>query len=115
MPVVSLPDPGEPPSPELLQDTAAVFGMLSAPARLHILWLLASGDRDVGTLAAALDQSVPTVSHHLAKLKLAGLVRARRDGKHQVYGVTDPRMVELVQLGLQRQEPARGRKRSRGA
>ena len=101
-----MPDPADPlrvdPLPaDLLQRTAATFGMLSATARLHIVWLLAAGERDVGTLAGELGQSVATVSHHLAKLKLAGLVRARRDGKRQIYLVDDPQVVEIVKLAVQ--------------
>jgi DNA-binding transcriptional ArsR family regulator len=111
--------PAEALSPELLQDAAATFGLLSATVRLHILWLLASGERDVGTLADAVDQSVPTVSHHLAKLKLAGLVRARREGKRQVYLVDDPHVVDLVQLAIEHHTQDRDqrgrRRRARGA
>ena len=88
----------EPLPPRLLQDTASMFALLSATVRLHILWLLASGDRDVGTLADETGQSVATVSHHLSKLKLAGLVRARRVGKRQVYVVADTHVVEVVRL-----------------
>lgn len=89
-----------------MQDVAATFGMLAATARLQIVWLLAAGEQDVGTLAAALGQSVATVSHHLGKLKLAGLVRSRREGKRQVYVVDDPHVVEIVQLALRhRLEP----------
>lgn len=113
-------EPAESLPPDLLHDTAATFGMLAATARLHIVWLLATGDRDVGTLAAELGQSVATVSHHLAKLKLAGLVHARRDGKRQIYAVDDPHLVEIVRLAVghhraRRDTPARARKRSRGA
>jgi DNA-binding transcriptional ArsR family regulator len=104
-------------TPEALQDVAATFGLLSATVRLHILWLLASGERDVGTLAAAVDQTVPTVSHHLAKLKLAGLVRARREGKRQVYVVDDAYVVDLVRLAFEhdRHHRDRPRRRVRGA
>jgi DNA-binding transcriptional ArsR family regulator len=84
----------------LLQDVAAVFGLLSATVRLHIVWLLASGERDVSTLADEVGQTIATVSHHLAKLKLAGLVRSRRAGKRQVYLVTDAGVVELVRLAV---------------
>jgi DNA-binding transcriptional ArsR family regulator len=124
-----VPNPDPPDTPEtvpaalraeLLQDAAATFGLLSATVRLHILWLLASGERDVGTLAEELGQSVATVSHHLGKLKLAGLVRARRAGKHQIYLADDPHVVEIVQLAVRHhQELYRGsgpsRRRSRGA
>jgi DNA-binding transcriptional ArsR family regulator len=92
----------EPLPPRLLQDTASMFALLSATVRLHILWLLASGDRDVGTLADETGQSVATVSHHLSKLKLAGLVRARRVGKRQVYVVADAHVVEVVRLAIGR-------------
>ena len=78
------PTVAEPLPPRLLQETASTFGMLSATVRLHILWLLAVGDCDVGTLAEQTGQSMATVSHHLGKLKLAGLVGARRHGKRQV-------------------------------
>ena len=84
----------------VLQDTAATFGLLSATVRLHLLWLLAAGEQDVGSLAEAVGQSVATVSHHLGKLRLAGLVRARREGKRQVYVADDPRVVEIVRTAV---------------
>ncbi|RBM17672.1 transcriptional regulator [Prauserella sp. PE36] len=106
--------------PELLQDAAATFGLLSATVRLQIVWLLAGGERDVGTLAAEVGQTVAAVSHHLAKLKLAGLVRARREGRHQVYLVDSPVVVEIVQLLVGDRDdllrrPARSKRRSRRA
>ena len=84
----------------LLQDTAALFGMLAAPTRLQILWLLLDGERDVTTLAADLGQTIAGVSQHLAKLKLAGLVRARRAGRRQLYLLDDPRIPDLLRRGL---------------
>jgi DNA-binding transcriptional ArsR family regulator len=93
--------------------------MLSSTVRLHLVWLLADGERDVGTLAEEVGQSVPTVSHHLAKLKLAGLVHARREGKRQVYVVDDRHLVDIVRLAVEHHrelvEPASRRRRSRGA
>lgn len=77
-----------------------MFALLSTPVRLHILWLLSNGDRDVGTLAEETGQSVATVSHHLGKLKLAGLVRAKRHGRRQVYVVDDAHIVDVVRLAI---------------
>ncbi|RZL71373.1 MAG: transcriptional regulator [Rhodococcus sp. (in: high G+C Gram-positive bacteria)] len=74
--------------------------MLAATARLHIIWLLCEGERDVGTLATEVGQTVAAVSQHLAKLKLAGLVRARREGRRMVYLVDDPGVAEIVALAL---------------
>jgi DNA-binding transcriptional ArsR family regulator len=105
---------------DLLQDVAGTFGLLSATARVHIMYLLGQEEADVGTLAEKLDQAVPAVSHHLAKLKLAGLVHARREGKRQVYAVSDPRVVEIVRQAVSHHLQAgggfeRGRRRSHGA
>ncbi|MCO1655441.1 helix-turn-helix transcriptional regulator [Pseudonocardia sp. S2-4] len=62
------------------------------------MWLLSAGPRDVGTLAADLGQPVAAVSQHLAKLKLGGLVRARRQGRHQIYAVDDAVVGEVVRM-----------------
>lgn len=88
--------------PELLQDVAGIFAMLATPVRVHILWLLAQDGRDVGTLAEETGQSLATVSHHLGKLKLAGLVRDQRDGKRRIYVIDDPHVTELLHAGVDR-------------
>lgn len=88
---------------ELVQDVAATFGMLAATARLQIVWLLADGERDVGTLATELGQSVAAVSQHLAKLRLAGLVRSHRSGRRQIYLVDDPHVIDMVRLAVDHQ------------
>jgi DNA-binding transcriptional ArsR family regulator len=41
------------------------------------------------------------VSQHLAKLKLAGLVRSRREGRRHVYVVDDPNLVMIVRLAVE--------------
>jgi DNA-binding transcriptional ArsR family regulator len=106
----------QPLPPRLLQDTAALFGLLSATVRLHILWLLTDGNLDVGTLAEKTGHSVATVSHHLAKLKLAGVVRAERHGKRQIYVATDPQVGTMIQLALgARSDAAPSRSRARHA
>jgi DNA-binding transcriptional ArsR family regulator len=83
--------------PALLQQAAGRFGLLAATMRLHIVWVLSHGEQDVGSLAAQVDGTVAAVSQHLGKLKLAGLVRARREGRHQYYVVDDPHVVSIVQ------------------
>ncbi len=87
-----------------LQDTAAMFGMLAATVRLQIIWLLCDGERDVGTLAVEVGQSVAAVSQHLAKLKLAGIVHVRKEGRRHVYLVADPNVSEIVQIAVRHQQ-----------
>jgi DNA-binding transcriptional ArsR family regulator len=95
-PLANRPAPVEPLPAQLLQQAAGTFGMLASTARLQIVWLLAAGERDVGTLAAEVGSTVPAVSQHLAKLKLAGLVRCRREGRRQIYLVDDARLADMV-------------------
>lgn len=86
------------PSPEVMVAAAAAFGLLASSARLHIVWALAQGESDVSGLAERVGGTLPAVSQHLAKLKLAGLVRSRREGRRVVYLVDDPGVVRVVQL-----------------
>ncbi|MBP6684800.1 MAG: helix-turn-helix transcriptional regulator [Leucobacter sp.] len=79
-----------------LQAAAATFDMLSTPTRLHLVWLLASGEYDVSTLAERANANVPAISQHLAKLRAAGIVAARRDGRRQLYRVEDPHILAVV-------------------
>ncbi|MFG2562447.1 ArsR/SmtB family transcription factor [Streptomyces sp. NPDC048496] len=88
----------EDPSARVLAEAAAAFGLLASPARLHILWALAQGESDVTGLAERVGGALPAVSQHLTKLKLAGLVRSRREGRRQVYYVDAPEVVMVVRL-----------------
>lgn len=88
----------EDPSAEVLAEAAAAFGLLASSARLHIVWALAQGESDVTHLADRVGGALPAVSQHLAKLKLAGLVRSRREGRRQVYFVDDSDVVTVVRV-----------------
>lgn len=73
------------PTEEQVVAAADFFRMLSDPTRVRILWQLRDGEQDVTTLAAAVGVARPAVSQHLAKLRLVGLVAARRDGRRSLY------------------------------
>jgi ArsR family transcriptional regulator len=62
-------------------EPAFLFKTLSDPTRLRLLNLLACGETCVCELADTLRVVQPKVSRHLAHLKRAGLVEARREGK----------------------------------
>lgn len=79
-----------------LEAAASTFGLLSAPGRLHLVWLLAHDEYDVTTLAELTGANVPAASQHLAKLRAAGLVVARREGRRQLYRVADPHIVTVI-------------------
>ena len=61
-----------------------------------MLWLLAGGPQDVNRLTAGVAASRSSVSQHLGRLRLAGLVRARHDGRHMCYSLTSVHVRELV-------------------
>ncbi|WP_405620665.1 ArsR/SmtB family transcription factor [Streptomyces sp. NBC_00076] len=86
------------PSADVLAQAAAAFGLLASPARLHIVWALAHGESDVTGLAERVGGALPAVSQHLTKLKLAGLVRSRREGRRQVYFVDADEQAALVDV-----------------
>ncbi len=58
---------------------------LAEPERLRIVTALFEGGKNVGELAAALDDELVKVSHHLKVLRTAGLVVSRRAGRYIVY------------------------------
>jgi len=73
------------PGDEHVEVAAQAFRLLADPTRLRLLWLLCGGDSDVTTLARRVGVARPAVSQHLGKLRLAGLVATRRDGRRAVY------------------------------
>lgn len=80
------------------QRSAAVARALGDPKRLCVLESLAGGEASVGELAARVACQVPNMSQHLAVLRSAGLVTARRDGSTVYYRLSDPRVLEAYQL-----------------
>jgi DNA-binding transcriptional ArsR family regulator len=85
------------PTAAQLAASAATFGLLASPVRLHLVWLITHGPYDVGTLANRAGIGIATASQHLGKLRLAGVITARREGKRHFYAVDDPHVVTLVE------------------
>jgi DNA-binding transcriptional ArsR family regulator len=65
-----------------------VFRALADPTRRAILDLLAASDHSVKELTARFDMSQPAISQHLAELKSARLVAARRVHREHRYRLT---------------------------
>lgn len=80
-----------------LDAAALTFDLLSVPGRLHLVWLLGTGELDVTTLAQSTGASIPATSQQLAKLRAAGVVAARRDGRRQLYRVEDPHILVVIE------------------
>ena len=83
-------------------EPALLFKTLSDPTRLRLLNLLAGGEVCVCDLHDTLGLDQPKVSRHLALMRRAGLVEARRNGKWMHYQLAkhgDP-LVRNVVAGL---------------
>lgn len=72
------------------------FKALADPTRRRILELLRDGDLTAGELAEHFDISKPSLSHHLATLKSAGLVSDERRGQNFVYSLNTTVMQDLI-------------------
>lgn len=67
-----------------------LFGALADGTRLRLLNLVSGGEICVCHLTTVLRESQPNVSRHLAYLRAAGLVEARRDGRWMHYRAQEP-------------------------
>lgn len=72
------------------------FKALADPTRRRILELLRDGDLTAGELAEHFDISKPSLSHHLATLRSAGLVSDERRGQNIVYSLNTTVMQDLI-------------------
>ncbi|MBF9033100.1 metalloregulator ArsR/SmtB family transcription factor [Rhodobacterales bacterium HKCCE2091] len=70
---------------------------ISHEGRLMILCSLASGEKSVTELEQMLSTRQAAVSQQLARLRLEGLVTARRDGKQIFYRLTDDRARQIIE------------------
>ncbi len=73
-----------------MPDLVTLFQALSDPTRLRLLSLMSAGEVCVCYFVEILDETQPKISRHLAYLRRAGLVSARRDGKWVHYRLTKP-------------------------
>lgn len=80
------------------QEAAAFLKALAHEGRLMILCHLSAGEKSVTELESLLASRQAAVSQQLARLRLEGLVQARREGKAIFYSLADPRAERLVGL-----------------
>jgi ArsR family transcriptional regulator, arsenate/arsenite/antimonite-responsive transcriptional repressor len=83
---------------------ASIYMALADKTRLRLLDLMRNGELCVGTITDALGESQPKISRHLAYLRNAGIVDARRDGKwihYSIHWPADPGGSALIKAALQ--------------
>jgi DNA-binding transcriptional ArsR family regulator len=87
-----------------IEAATTMLRMLADGTRLRLMWLLAQDEYDVTALTAAVGVARPAVSQHLGKLRLAGLVTVRRQGRRAVYTARGGHVRRLVIEVLQAAE-----------
>ncbi|WP_297614115.1 metalloregulator ArsR/SmtB family transcription factor [uncultured Roseicyclus sp.] len=70
---------------------------ISHEGRLMILCSLANGEKSVTEIEEMLSSRQAAVSQQLSRLRLEGLVTARRDGKQIYYSLTDDRARMIIE------------------
>lgn len=81
------------------KDLVQLFKLLADETRVRILhYLMQREELNVRTLCKLLGQSQPAVSHHLALLRVAGIIACRRDGKHNFYHIVPKRFQAYLDL-----------------
>ena len=90
----------EPADERWARDRAALLKALADPTRLNMLAALRSASAPVCIcdFTAAYDLSQPTISHHMAKLRAAGLVESSRRGIWVYYQLRPNLSAGLVRL-----------------
>ncbi|GAA1286426.1 metalloregulator ArsR/SmtB family transcription factor [Saccharothrix xinjiangensis] len=88
------------PNEEQVHLAAESFRLLADPTRIKVLWALLQGESSVACLAELAGAAPTAVSQHLAKLRLAGLVKGRREGTFVYYSAANDHVHGLLKQAL---------------
>jgi DNA-binding transcriptional ArsR family regulator len=88
------------PTAEQVDRAATSLRLLADPTRIKLLWALLQGETSVACLAELVGAPPTAVSQHLAKLRLSGLVRGRRQGTFVYYTAADDHVRRLLAEAL---------------
>ncbi len=88
-----------------------VFKAIADPTRREILRLLRHEEMSAGDVAARFDMTKPTMSHHFAVLKAAGLITSRREGQTIWYALDTTVLEDVLAWSMDMARGAGGDKR----
>ncbi len=86
------------PLDEAFENSSMLLKAMADPMRLRILYALTQQPLCVCELATLLDGSPPAISYHLRILTLAGLVKARKEGKFACYYLRNKSLANTIRL-----------------
>lgn len=84
------------------EQLAERFKLLAEPGRLRMVYaLLETGELCVSDLAVLVESSESATSHQLRQLRMAGLVKARKQGREVFYRVADAHVRLLLDVAVE--------------
>lgn len=89
------------PKEKELENLTTLFKILGDSTRTKILWILDHHEMCVCDIANVLNMTKSSISHQLAILREAGIVRFRRNGKEVYYTLDDEHISRLYEIGLE--------------
>ncbi|MCA9245864.1 MAG: helix-turn-helix transcriptional regulator [Planctomycetales bacterium] len=82
-----------------ISQLARAFKALGDETRLRIaVYVSQHGKANVRQLCELLQMPQPLVSHHLARMRSAGILDMQPDGRHHLYGINAARLASLMQM-----------------
>ena len=82
---------------ERVEEAAELLTSMANTRRLLVLCRLVEKERSVGDLAGLAGLSQSAVSQHLAKMRLQGLVKTRRDGQTIFYSLASDKVRAVLE------------------
>jgi len=80
---------------------AMLFKLFGDPTRVRILHALEQNEMCVCDIAVLLGVTKSAISHQLKALKLANLVKSRREGQVIFYSLSDDHVKEIIDMGME--------------
>ncbi len=79
-----------------IRDMANFFKILADNTRIKIILTIGDGEQNVNSISEKISMSKSAVSHQLALLRAARLVKYRKEGKEVYYSLDDDHIKLLV-------------------
>lgn len=86
---------------DLYIELASLFKLFGDGTRVQILYALEQNEMCVCDIAALLGLTKSAVSHQLKALKLANLVKFRREAQTVFYSLADSHVKQIIDIGLE--------------
>ena len=84
---------------DTIYDMSLLFKMFADPTRIKILYALAESSLNVCEISYVLKMTHSAISHQLATLKMANLVKGTKVGKEVYYSLIDEHVSSILSIG----------------